>query len=114
MMMGEMYRKADVLPVADDFEFLPSIPIGRRPKLIILLGDLGLPHHPGQLFHHNATGAHLLLDHRVPPVVRVVGVAQLAVRLEFKLQELVPKSSLVADTTYRVIYDAKANQKLVY
>lgn len=39
----------------------------------------------------------LLPDHRVVLVVGVVGVAQLAVRAELELEELVPELALVAD-----------------
>ncbi|CAD6241080.1 GSCOCG00009115001-RA-CDS [Cotesia congregata] len=38
-----------------------------------------------------------LPDHRVVLVIRVVGIAELAIRTELKLEELVPELSLVSD-----------------
>merc|ERR1719221_2096658 len=67
------------------------------PQRVVLGHDLAVFDDPPQLVHHGAVDVGLLADHRVVLVVAVVGIPELAVWSELKLQKLVSKFSLVAN-----------------
>ena len=92
----------DVLVAHDDLELLAADTVGRRPRLVVLLHDLGLVDDALELLHHRLVHIRLLADQRVVLVVGVVGVAQLAVRSKLELEELVAELALVADIVAQV------------
>lgn len=89
--------------VADDnLQLLPADTVGLRPQRVVLLHDLRVDNDPLELVHDALVDVRLLADHRIVLVVGVVGIPQLAVRPELKLQELVTKLALVADIVANV------------
>lgn len=99
---GFARRERNVLVVDDDLQLLAADPVGLRPQRVLLLHDLRVDDDAAQLVHHARVAVHLLADHRVVLVVGVVGVAQLAVRPELELEELVAELSLVAHVVAQV------------
>ena len=73
-----------------------------RPNGVILAHDLRVLDDPPQLPHDGLMDEGLLPDHDIVLVVGVVGVPQLAIRTELKLEELVAELALVADVIPQV------------
>ena len=74
-----------------NFQLLAADPVRLRPHAVVLLNDVRVFDDAFQLFDHTLGNVHLLPDHGVVLVVGVVGVAELPVRPQFKLEELVSK-----------------------
>lgn len=86
----------DVFVAHDDFKLLTTDSVWRWPQLVVLLHDLRVLDDSLQLVHHSLVHVGLFADQRVVLVVRVVGVAEFAVRAEFELEELVAEFAFVA------------------
>lgn len=86
----------DMLVAHDDLELLTTDSVWWRPQLVVLLHDLRVLDDSLQLVHHSLVHVGLFADQRVVLVVRVVGVAEFAVRAEFELEELVAEFAFVA------------------
>ena len=85
----------NVLIAHDNLELLAADSVRCRPRLVVLLHDVRLLDDPLQLVHYRLVHVRLLPDQRVVLIVRVVGIAQLAVGSELKLQELVSEFASV-------------------
>ena len=94
--------EADVLVPDHDLQLLAAHAVRLRPQRVVLGHDLAVLDDSAQLVHHGAVDVGFLADHRVVLVVRVVGVAQLAVGAELELEELVTELALVADVVPEV------------
>ncbi len=87
----------DVLVAEHNLELLAADAVRRRPHLVVLLHDLRVLDDSLELVHDTLVDEALLADERVVLVVGVVGVAELAVRPELKLEKLVAEFASVAN-----------------
>lgn len=92
----------DLLVADAHFELLGAHSIRRRPGLVVLLHDLAVLDYSLQLLDHALVHVDLLLDDPVVLVVAVVRVAQLAVRANLELEELVAELAFVAHVVAQV------------
>lgn len=81
---------------------LASDAIRWRPQRIVLGHDLRVQNDALQLVHDGIVHVRLFANDRVVLVVGVVGVAQLAIRPELELEELVPEFAFVADIVAQI------------
>mmetsp|Transcript_102089 Transcript_102089/g.259437 ORF Transcript_102089/g.259437 Transcript_102089/m.259437 type:complete len:233 (-) Transcript_102089:3-701(-) len=95
-------REGDVLLAADHLQLLAPDPVRSWPVVVVLLEDLAVLDGLPELPHHRLRDVRLLADHNLALIVRVVGVAEAAVRAELKLEELMAELALVADVVPHV------------
>ena len=81
----------------NDFQFLRPISGGLWPVIVVLFENLALLDNISELFYYWPSHVHLLANHYVILVLAVVCVPQLAIIIDLKLEELVAKTTLVAD-----------------
>ncbi|CAG5089799.1 Protein of unknown function, partial [Cotesia congregata] len=87
----------NVLVPDHDFKLLSADSVRLGPERVVFLHYFGVLDDSFELLHHALMHVSFLPDHRVVLVIRVVGIAELAIRTELKLEELVPELSLVSD-----------------
>jgi len=94
--------EADVLVPDDNLQLLPADSVRLWPQFVVLGHDLGVFNDPPQLVHNSLMRVSLLADHCVILVVAVVGISELAVWPELKLEELVSKLAFVSNIVAQV------------
>jgi len=87
----------------DDFQFLTSYSVRLWPQFVILFHDVRVLDDALHLFDHRLRDIDLLPNHGVILVVTVVGISQLAVWSDLKLEEFVTKLASVSN----VVSDVK-------
>jgi hypothetical protein len=94
--------EGDVLVAEHNLELLAADTIGRWPHLVVLLHDLRVLDDALELVHDGLVGEALLANQRVVLVVGVVGVAELAIRPELELEELVAEFAAVTHVVAQI------------
>lgn len=86
----------NVLITNEDLELLSAHSVRLRPASVVLLHDFTVLNNPLELVQNQLADSGLLADHGVVLVVGIVGISELAIRLELELQEFMTEFALVS------------------